>query len=267
VLRTPRSTQLRFSAWFGQYLDGFEYWNDAHDRSQAPDPQVSDSARWVAKYLPTGTAVLELGCGSGADARFLASCGFPVLATDFLTCPPGLLEFPEAGVSFVRMDIADPRGLMYLAELAKGLDRPPHIYARHVLDNGLGAWTRREVMGALAGFPDGTSLSVAVRLVEPSRRPGGSEPRGAISWPAFWEPSQRSGIEWVCVAEELGPTSTTLLWGRRTPGGSWWRRLPRSLDGLKSGCLGLSRYALRRAESLDARRAADAHSQPRGGPS
>lgn len=36
----------------------------------------------VRRYVPVGSRILEIGCGTGADARALAAMGYRVLATD-----------------------------------------------------------------------------------------------------------------------------------------------------------------------------------------
>ena len=60
-------------------------WNDIYARVKADTTQADP---WLARYLELlearrGGTVLELGCGSGQDARFLTERGFQVLATDF----------------------------------------------------------------------------------------------------------------------------------------------------------------------------------------
>jgi SAM-dependent methyltransferase len=51
------------------------------DRSQSHEP--SPLARECATLLPRGSHVLELGCGPGFDAAYLAGQGHRVAATDF----------------------------------------------------------------------------------------------------------------------------------------------------------------------------------------
>ena len=45
--------------------------------------QPSDLAKITKKYLKKNSTILELGCGNGRDAAYLAKEGYKVLATDF----------------------------------------------------------------------------------------------------------------------------------------------------------------------------------------
>ncbi len=55
---------------------------------------AAESARWLAPFLPAlhtaGARLLELGCGPGVDAAYLASQGFRVTALDIY--PPALAQ-------------------------------------------------------------------------------------------------------------------------------------------------------------------------------
>lgn len=64
----------------------------------APSPWVT---RWAGLIHPAG-AVLDLACGSGRHARFLAAQGFEVCAVDR---DPGLFPDPPAGVIVVAADL------------------------------------------------------------------------------------------------------------------------------------------------------------------
>jgi 2-polyprenyl-3-methyl-5-hydroxy-6-metoxy-1,4-benzoquinol methylase len=50
---------------------------------------ASDLQRILLKHLPAAARVLEIGCGCGRDAVFLAERGFRVVATDAST---GMLD-------------------------------------------------------------------------------------------------------------------------------------------------------------------------------
>jgi SAM-dependent methyltransferase len=74
---------------------------DPHDL-ETPSPWV---VRW-ARLVPPGGEVLDLACGSGRHARFLASLGHRVLAVD--RDPEALARL--AGVAGVRTALADLEG-------------------------------------------------------------------------------------------------------------------------------------------------------------
>jgi SAM-dependent methyltransferase len=60
---------------------------------------------WIVRWAPLvrpGGAVLDLACGSGRHARYLARMGFEVLAVDR---DPSLFPDPPAGVTLVEADL------------------------------------------------------------------------------------------------------------------------------------------------------------------
>lgn len=71
------------------------------------------------KYLPAGTAVLELNCGTGEDAVWLAKRGHRVLATDVSAAMLRLTEQKVAAVGLTRQvstQLLDLRGLDAIAD-------------------------------------------------------------------------------------------------------------------------------------------------------
>lgn len=70
----------------------------AHLADAPPSPWV---ARWASLIRPGGE-VLDLACGAGRHARFLAGLGFEVLAVDRDT---GLFPAPPPGVRLVAADL------------------------------------------------------------------------------------------------------------------------------------------------------------------
>ena len=256
VLRTPRSTQRRFSGWFGQYLDHLEFWDDFYTRNACPDEEPSGHARWLADHLKEGTAVIEFGCGSGADARFLAQRGFCVLATDFLTCPTGPLVVPDSGVLFARANVADSRDVMRLAAAARRAQKPVHVFSRNLVDQ-LEPQTRRGLFRLLGVFPPGTSHSMTVQM-EPVP---GSDPLGPTTGFVDSRTIERvglvaGGIPWCQAMCEPEVGRNVLLWGEEGEAVTkarfrWHRVLPRSVQELKSDILDFIRLPLRVAELQD----------------
>src|ERR1051325_5565980 len=79
------------------------YQNLASDTFGKP----SDEVIALAKELPPGAAVLDLGCGEGRNALFLAERGFDVTAVDV----------SEHGVNKLRL-LASQRGLNVRTDVA-----------------------------------------------------------------------------------------------------------------------------------------------------
>ena len=68
---------------------------------QADAPASAWVARWASLIRPGGE-VLDVACGSGRHARFLAAQGFEVVAVDR---DPGLFPGPPPGVTLVGADL------------------------------------------------------------------------------------------------------------------------------------------------------------------
>lgn len=110
-----------------------EYWDDPRARRRRQTG--SALARWVDLRLPVGDAVVDLGCGTGRDALFLARQGRPVLACD--VAPAALAEVRsradrhEVDVAVRRLDVARLGDVLVTGtELAR---TPHHLYARGLL--------------------------------------------------------------------------------------------------------------------------------------
>lgn len=256
---TPRLTQVLFSGWFGQYLQHFEYWSDHYARTlvepRQDDPRPSESAQWLAGHLPSGTPVVELGCGYGVDARFLASHGFPVLATDFVSAPVAPLALPGAGFHLARANVADPRDLIRLAAVAHRAGRPVHVHSRNLVDQ-LDATNRRVLLSGLGRFPAGSTCSMTVRVTPGAGHAGLDPTSWTLDWHTIDRDSIRAGLRWREVLAESGsPGGNALLWGAgRSDVGAprdRLRALPRTMSELKVELTAFQRIPLRRAEVED----------------
>lgn len=64
----------RTISWYDEHADGLTSRYDQAD--------TESLHALLRKWIPSGSSVLEIGCGSGRDALFLASLGCKVTATD-----------------------------------------------------------------------------------------------------------------------------------------------------------------------------------------
>lgn len=79
----PRGELTRTTrAWFGNYRFRRKEWREWATVIHPEQPEVSALARTVAERAPAGRAVIDLGCGYGQDAIWLARRGFRVVGTD-----------------------------------------------------------------------------------------------------------------------------------------------------------------------------------------
>ena len=60
------------------------FWEELYGQLDAPDPFGAPSKEFtdLARWMPRGLSVLDLGCGSGRNAIFLTERGFEVSAVD-----------------------------------------------------------------------------------------------------------------------------------------------------------------------------------------
>src|SRR3546814_14596700 len=90
----------------------------------------------VHRELPSGSRLLDLGCGTGIDALHFANRGYPVVATDW---SPGMVARTEARIA--------------------GASPPSPVTARHLGVHQLAA-------------PDGTSSDISSHFSPERRRVG-----------------------------------------------------------------------------------------------
>ena len=118
---TPRATRRRLTGWFR----GFRVHRDDWDRKFSHRPGIvataapSSFARWLEPSLDVSAPVVELGCGRGIDALWLARTGHRVLAFDH--CLPALgraravAQDQQLDASFQAVNFADLRSTLALA--------------------------------------------------------------------------------------------------------------------------------------------------------
>jgi SAM-dependent methyltransferase len=130
----------RFEGWFGSLMrhrrDWERYLADRHD-DIGPGP--SEFAAWVGARLSPVDRVVEVGCGSGADALALAERGHEVLGLDYSRHT--LLQLERQAnrqgwpASFTMMNLYDLRDVLTRgALLARHRSSPQVVYARELLE-------------------------------------------------------------------------------------------------------------------------------------
>ncbi|WP_309108940.1 methyltransferase domain-containing protein [Arthrobacter sp.] len=137
---TPPPARRRFHGWLNSFDADRENWED-HHRAQlaAGTPAVpSEWARQLARDLPTGSRIMELGCGLGTDARHFARHGHDVLAVDYsrpaLEAIAGQALRSGQQLRVTRVNLNSVRQLAPLAKACRGDDAPLHVYARLLLN-------------------------------------------------------------------------------------------------------------------------------------
>lgn len=79
---TPASTTRRFNGWFRGIRVGRSGWDRAYAGPPRVATQPSKFVRWVAERETGVEHVVDIGCGRGADAWFMATRGVPAVGLD-----------------------------------------------------------------------------------------------------------------------------------------------------------------------------------------
>ncbi len=148
---TPRSTHRRFDGWFRGIRVRRPLWDRVYSRRPAPAATPSDLARWVAEREDPGTPVVDLGCGTGTDALWLARRGTPVTGLDFVRRGFERAEEEAAAegldARFAVCNLLELRSVLATGALVAAEPGPRVVLARHLADH-VGARARRNAWTA-----------------------------------------------------------------------------------------------------------------------
>jgi SAM-dependent methyltransferase len=155
---TPPPARRRYDTWLGGLDWDRENWEDHHRallRGEAPGHQAghppSAWAEELARELPAGSRILELGCGLGGDARHFSGQGHHVVAVDYSRPAIEYLRGQHAGrgsLEFRRVNLNSLRETAPLAKLVNEGAGPLHVYARLLL-NSLDWQGRENTLGLI----------------------------------------------------------------------------------------------------------------------
>jgi hypothetical protein len=136
---SPKTTKRRMNGWLGGLRTGRDNWIGYYNSIGARVPrEPSDFARWVLDREAPAELV-DIGCGLGRDAIFLASHGFSVTAMDFV---PAVVR--RAKRRATREDVSVDLLVVNLYSVRESLVRtatlarrpaPRIVYARHLLED------------------------------------------------------------------------------------------------------------------------------------
>lgn len=139
-VQTPRGTHSRLDGWFRGTRVGRMAWEGIYRRTQAslPELEPSDLARWVLAREGVPTQLVDLGCGRGADAYWMAGQGSHVIGLDYVlraTEAVGRLAAQQGlPLEFRTFNLVELRSVLGGAARIAHTPGPRIVTARHVAD-------------------------------------------------------------------------------------------------------------------------------------
>lgn len=159
---TPESTSRRLNGWFRGTRPGRSDWDRRYltQRNEAPRQRPDPIAAQVLEQNPAGTRIVDLGCGRGHNAYWLAAQGAEVLALDYSSLGWPALEAKARAeglpVRFAEMNLWEPRHVLSWSALLAHQPGPTAVLCRHLIDAMPAAgrqqvWRFAEIVGRSGG--------------------------------------------------------------------------------------------------------------------
>ncbi len=138
TFEVPPATSNRFWGWLSDAGMDRSLWELVLGDAPHGDPAgPSGAARLLAERLGPGSAVLELGCGRGEDALWLAGRGHRVEAVDYAHRPlldaQSVADVNMSPARFRPLNLYDLRRVMALGTEVAARDEPVHVLAHDLL--------------------------------------------------------------------------------------------------------------------------------------
>lgn len=141
VYETPRTTYLRFNDWFRGTRVNRKDWDRRYlgQRRKNPRRNPPELARWLHEREPADVRVVDVGCGRGGAARWLARRGRDVLGLDY--APTGY-EFmsawaaahPQLDLRFAMLNLLELRHVLGWGARLAHAPGTQVLMAAHVAD-------------------------------------------------------------------------------------------------------------------------------------
>lgn len=137
---TPPAAFRRFYWWLNHFDVDRENWEDHHraDIAAGPKGRESELAGRALQVFGKGSSVLDLGCGLGFDAHFLAGSGRNILAVDYSrpaiqyartrpSMSTGRLQFEVANLNMAR-------AALHLRKQCAAIDGTVNVYGNRLFN-------------------------------------------------------------------------------------------------------------------------------------
>lgn len=176
---TPESTHRRLNGWFRGIKVGFDRrWERRSSGREVATTAPSDFVAWVHAQAPAGATYLDVGCGAGHDAVWLAEQGAEVWGLDFfpadLRAAARLARTKGVSVRFRWFNLLELRSVMELVARLSREPAPRVLLAHHLFDatNAPGRENFLRMARVLTRGSGRACLQMYVGRTERSRRHG-----------------------------------------------------------------------------------------------
>jgi hypothetical protein len=158
----PPAHVRRMSQWFRGTRNRLPHWQEFYKGPHRRVPsEPSSFATWAHQRMEPGSALVELGTGTGRDAVWLAQQGHAVTASDYCAGArqATLAAAGEAGVRapYRPINLESLQSSLVAATRLAHAPKPHHVYARGVIDalaptGRLGLWRFCAIAGRRGGL-------------------------------------------------------------------------------------------------------------------
>lgn len=174
----PRATRDRLRGWFGGVRTNRRDWGRSYAPAGRADRRMepSDLARALHAQTPASALAVDLGCGEGVDALWLARQGRRVLGLDYAAA--GLRRARAAATderltaTFESLNLYDARHALARGALLARSRAPIVVLARHVFDAVDEAGRRNAWQLCRLALSGGGPAYIQVHTRAPSRSTG-----------------------------------------------------------------------------------------------
>ena len=136
---TPVAATRRLNGWFRGIRVNRGKWDRVYSRAQEPaDLEPSDLARWVLEREGSVADFVDIGCGQGVDAWWMAQQG--ARSTGFDRAPKayaalaGRAEREGVDVRYLGLNLLEMRSVLSAGALVAARPGPKVVMARHLVD-------------------------------------------------------------------------------------------------------------------------------------
>ena len=135
---TPESTHRRFNGWFRGTRIGRAKWDRAYANPRPAALEPSDLATWITTREDEIADFVDLGCGAGVDAWWMAERGAHATGLDYVRKAYARMQKQATAdgvdVDYLSFNLLELRSVLSVPALLATRPGPRIVMARHLVD-------------------------------------------------------------------------------------------------------------------------------------